>query len=142
MRRYLLDTNMMDHFLDRRRGVGERVKLAREQGAIIGTCLPVAGKRFFGAEFSGSREINRERLVRGLSRARCWPFERRAAEEYGRIAAELRRIGRPMQQIDIQIAAIARALGHCTLVSSDSDLKAIPGLPVENWAAKASGPGA
>lgn len=51
-------------------------------------------------------------------------------------------MGRPMQQIDIQIAAIALALGHCTVVPSDSDLKAIPGWPVENWAAEARGPGA
>jgi tRNA(fMet)-specific endonuclease VapC len=41
----------------------------------------------------------------------CWPFTRDAAEEYGKIATELKRIGRPMQQIDIMIGAIARSLG-------------------------------
>ena len=45
----------------------------------------------------------------------------------------LRRLGRPMQQIDIQIAAIALALGNCTVVSRDSDLTAIPDLSVEDW---------
>jgi tRNA(fMet)-specific endonuclease VapC len=40
-----------------------------------------------------------------------------------------------MQQIDIQVAAIALSLGNCTVVSSDSDLAAVPGLTVENWAA-------
>jgi hypothetical protein len=30
-----------------------------------------------------------------------------------------------MQQIDIQIAAIAFALGNCTVVSGDGDLKAV-----------------
>lgn len=44
------------------------------------------------------------------------------------------RIGRMMQQIDIQIAAVAFSLGNCTVVSSDSDLTAVPGLTVENWA--------
>jgi tRNA(fMet)-specific endonuclease VapC len=141
MTRYLLDTNMMSHFLNHRRGVPERAKEARGRGAIIGTCLPVVGELFYGAEFSATREANRQRLVRGLSRIRCWPFDRRAAEEYGRIAAELRRSGRPMQQIDIQIAAIAFALGHCTVVSGDSDLKAIPGLSVEDWVAEAAGHG-
>lgn len=38
-----------------------------------------------------------------------------------------------MQQVDIQIAAIARALGNCTVITSDGDFKAIPGLHVENW---------
>lgn len=53
-----------------------------------------------------------------------------AAEEFGRLAAELRRIGRPMQQI----AAIALTLGNCAVVTTDTDLSAIPGLRTENWA--------
>ncbi len=46
----------------------------------------------------------------------------------------MKRIGRPMQQIDIQIAAIALTMGNTVVVSSDSDLSAVPGLTVENWA--------
>jgi tRNA(fMet)-specific endonuclease VapC len=38
-----------------------------------------------------------------------------------------------MQQIDIMIAAIARSLGHCTVITDDTDLSAVPGLRVENW---------
>jgi len=57
-----------------------------------------------------------------------------AAERFGVIRAELKRIGRPMQVVDIQLAAVAFTLGDCTLVSSDTDLLAVPGLTVENWA--------
>jgi tRNA(fMet)-specific endonuclease VapC len=39
-----------------------------------------------------------------------------------------------MQSIDIMVAAIALSLGKCTVVSSDNDLSAVPGLSVENWA--------
>jgi tRNA(fMet)-specific endonuclease VapC len=90
---------------------------------------------FFGVEASRSRDINFARLVRALSGITCWPYTANSAKEYGRIAAELKRIGRPMQQIDIMIAAIACELGNCVVVSSDSDLSAIPGLRVENLAA-------
>ena len=38
-----------------------------------------------------------------------------------------------MQAVDIMIAAIALSLGDCTVVSTDSDLLAVPGLTVENW---------
>ena len=38
-----------------------------------------------------------------------------------------------MQVIDIMLAAIALSLGNCIVVSTDSDLLAIPGLSVENW---------
>jgi tRNA(fMet)-specific endonuclease VapC len=134
VKRYLLDTGIMGDFINHRRGVDGRVRKARRQGARIGTCLPVVGELFFGVEASAIRDENLKRLKRALSGVVCWPFDRPAAEEYGRLAAELRRIGRPMQQIDIQIAATALSLGDCTVVSADSDLAAVPGLSVENWA--------
>ena len=40
-----------------------------------------------------------------------------------------------MQQIDMQIGAIARTLPNCVVVSKDADLSAIPGIAIENWAA-------
>ena len=45
-----------------------------------------------------------------------------------------KRIGRSMQQVDIMIAAIVFSLGNCSVVTADSELAALPGLPVENWA--------
>ncbi|MFO0811259.1 MAG: type II toxin-antitoxin system VapC family toxin [Gemmataceae bacterium] len=135
MRRYLLDTNAVADFINHRRGVAERVHSLRgTAGVRIGSCMPVVGELFFGLELSETRYKNRPRLLSALNRLTCWPYDRSAAEEFGRLSAELRRIGRPMQQIDIQIAAIAITLGQCVVVSSDSDLAAIPGLAVENWA--------
>jgi tRNA(fMet)-specific endonuclease VapC len=95
--------------------------------------MPVVGELFAGIELSASREKNLARLIRSLNALFLWPFDRAAAEEYGRLFAALRRLGRPMQQIDIQIAAIALSLGNCTVVSKDTDLAAVPGLVVENW---------
>ena len=89
---------------------------------------------FAGVEGSQSRERNRQRLLLALSRVPGWPFDRAAAEEFGRIDAELHRLGRPMGKVDIQIAAIAQNMGNTTVVSADSDLAAVPGLIVENWA--------
>ena len=93
-----------------------------------------AGVIWSGIELSASRDRNVDRLKHALARLRIWPFEVKAGEIYGRLYAELRRMGRPMQVIDIQIAAIALCLGNCTVVSKDSDLSAVPGLNVENWA--------
>ena len=73
-------------------------------------------------------------LRHALARLRIWPFDIKAAEEYGRIFATLRRKGTMIQQVDIQIAAIALSLGNCTVVTTDSDLSVVPGLSVENWA--------
>jgi tRNA(fMet)-specific endonuclease VapC len=135
VKRYLLDTGILSDFINNRKGVVVKARSARQGGARLGTCMPVVGELFFGIEASATRDANLPRLKRALSAFICWPFDRPAAEEFGRLAAELKRIGRPMQQIDIQIAAVALSLGNCTVVSADSDLMVVPGLTVENWAA-------
>lgn len=134
MRRYLLDSNIMGDFVDRRRGIPDKVREVRQHGGRIGTCMPVVAELFYGMEFSATRDENIRRLRRALSGIICWPLDRAAAEEYGRIAAERRRSGRTMQAVDIMVAAIAFTLGNCTVVTTDSDLVAVPGLAVENWA--------
>ena len=141
MRRYLMDTGIAGDFINRRHGIFERARQEAARGNPVGIGIPVLAELAYGVEQSASRDRNMQRLMKALAAWRVWPFDDEAAFEYGRIAAELRRIGRPMQQIDIQIAAIAFALGNCTVVSGDSDLKAIPGLVVEDWAAEAAGPG-
>jgi tRNA(fMet)-specific endonuclease VapC len=134
MSRYLLDTGIAQDFINSRHGVRERVDDKRHQGHRIGICVPVLGELWAGIEGSSSRDRNEIKLRRALSRLVVWPYSSEAAAAFGRIFAELRRIGRPMQQIDIQIAAIALSLGNCTVVSADSDLTAVPRLTVENWA--------
>lgn len=133
MRRFLLDTGSAGDYTFRRHGVLERGRQESLLGNKIGIAMPVLGELHYGIEFSATRERNRIKLRQALSTLTIWPFTEQAAEEYGRLAAELRRIGRPMQQIDIMIAAIARTLGDCVVVSKDSDLVAVPGLKVENW---------
>lgn len=134
MRRYLLDTKPAQDFNHNRNGVRQRADAERRRGNRIGICTPVLGELWAGIQGSESREQNLKRLGHGLSHLILWPYDEAAAVEYGRIFTELKRIGRPMQQVDIQIAAIAFALGSCTVVSADSDLAAVPGLAVENWA--------
>src|SRR5438046_1119099 len=84
MRRCLLDTGIMGDFIDRRRGVAEKAREVRQRGIRIGTCMPVVAELFYGVEFSSTREENFRRCRRALSRIVCWPFDRAAAEEYGR----------------------------------------------------------
>jgi tRNA(fMet)-specific endonuclease VapC len=134
MRRYLLDTGPAGDYVLRRNDVFERGQEEVKRGNRIGICVPVLGELYYGIEASASREKNAQRLRGALPTLAIWPFNETAAKEFGRLAAELKRIGRPMQQIDIQVAAVAISLGNCIVVSSDSDLAAVPGLTVENWA--------
>ncbi len=134
MRRYLLDTGSAADAIFRRLRTHDRVKEARTAGHRIGIGLPVLGELYAGVEYSKTRDHNLEILRRNLRLFMIWPLTPLAAKTYGRVYAELRRKGRIIQQVDLQIAAIALCLGNCTVVSKDSDLPAVPGLSVENWA--------
>ena len=90
-------------------------------------------RQIASGEDSQSPEHNLKMLQRHRPHFVVWPFEEQAAKEFGRVAAELIRRGRKMQQIDMQIAAIALSLGDCVVVSKDADLRAVPGLEVEDW---------
>ncbi|MBY0513105.1 MAG: type II toxin-antitoxin system VapC family toxin [Gemmataceae bacterium] len=135
MRRYLLDTNSASDLINDRRGVRERVRAARVAGGRIGTGIPAVAELYYGVEYSSTRDANLRDLRRGLEELVIWPFDLAAAELYGRLFADLRRRGRLMQPVDIMLAAIALTLGNTTVVSADSDLAAVPGSAVENWAA-------
>lgn len=95
--------------------------------------MPVLGELMGGVELSATRDRNLRRLEHELHDFVFWPFDDAAAREFGRIYAFLRRIGRPIQQVDMQTAAIALTVGNCTLVTADSDFAAIPGLAIEKW---------
>lgn len=135
MKKFLLDTGIAQDLISDRRGVRLRAKTERRKGNRVGICTPVLGELWSGVECSATRDKNLKLLRQGLKRLTVWPFENPAAAEFGRVFAELRKIGRSIQQIDMQIAAIALTMGNCVVVSSDSDLSAVPGLRVENWAA-------
>ena len=134
MRRYLVDTRALGDLIKRREGVHERARAARLEGARIGSCIPVLGELFSGIEFSRTRDENHARLIRSIAGRSFWSYTREAAEESARLAAQLRRTGRTMQQVDMQVAAIARTRSQCIVVSEDTDLLAVPSLSVVNWA--------
>ncbi|MCE9565436.1 MAG: type II toxin-antitoxin system VapC family toxin [Planctomycetes bacterium] len=133
MTRFLLDSGILSDLINRRRGIRERCQTEVAKGHKIGTCVPVLAEMAYGVEYGQNRDRNMQSLLSVLPTIKLWPFERDAAFQYGFLAAELRRIGRPMQVIDVMIAAVALTLGDCTVVSKDSDLAAVPGLTVENW---------
>ena len=135
MTRFLLDTNMAGHYINRRQGVFDRARLEVANGNPIGIGVPVLAELVAGIEHSSSREHNMQRLKTAMTSLRLWPFDSSAAFEYGRIYAELARLGRTIGVVDTMIAAIAMTLGNCTVVSSDSDLRAVPGLNLEDWRA-------
>ncbi len=135
MRKYLLDSGIASDFINRRHGVPERFREEVSRGHRIGIGTPVLGELVYGIEYGQNRDRNMQALRLALPALTLWGFDNDSAFEYGRLSAKLRRIGRPMQSVDMMIAAIALSLGNCTVVTVDSDLASVPGLTVENWVA-------
>jgi tRNA(fMet)-specific endonuclease VapC len=61
--------------------------------------------------------------------------DRLAADGYGRIAAALRRQGRPIGCMDTKIAAHALAEGLILVTNNTDDFRHVEGLALENWTA-------
>lgn len=133
LKRYLLDTGAAADYVFRRRRVFQKTRDTVALGHRIGICVPVLGELWSGVYSSATRDRNEKRLLQQLSDFVVWPYTEEAAREFGRLFSELKRSGRPMPQIDIQIAAIALTLGNCVVVTKDSDFAAIPGLDHEDW---------
>ena len=133
MTRFLLDTNSAGHYINRRHGVYERARIEVAKGNPIGIGVPVLAELVAGIEHSSSRDRNMTSLKASMPSLKLWPMDRAAAFEYGRIYAELARLGRPIGIVDMMIASIALTLGNCTVVSTDGDFQAVPGLKVEDW---------
>jgi tRNA(fMet)-specific endonuclease VapC len=134
MRRFILDTGIAGLYLDRKRGVYERAKAETDRGNRVGIVGPVLAELAYRAEGSPQRERNLLNLRQAIQVWKLWLMDSAAAFEYGRLAFELRSIGRAMGQNDITIAAIAMTIGDATVVTMDNDLMSVPGLNTENWA--------
>lgn len=137
----ILDTNVVSEFMRRHPEPAVVAWLnARPPHDLFVTAVTEAEVRTGIAFLPAGRR--RRHLVRAADRAfnelfedRVLPFEREAARAYASIAAERRRAGRPISQIDCQIAAIARSM-HASVATRnvrDFDGAGIPVLdPWEN----------
>jgi tRNA(fMet)-specific endonuclease VapC len=126
MTRFVLDTGIAGLYLDRKRGVFDRAEAEVARGNRVGIAGPVLAELAFRAEGSPKRERNLERFRQALAVWKLWLPDTETAFEYGRIAFELKKLGRPNGQNDIWIAAIALTLGNAKVVTTDSDLSAVP----------------
>ncbi|MSU80614.1 MAG: type II toxin-antitoxin system VapC family toxin [Gemmataceae bacterium] len=133
MKRYLFDTNIASDYVNRRHDVFQKARAEFRKGNVIGIATPVLAGLIAGIEKSRSRDRNMASLRAVLGHWKFWAFDVSSAHEYGRISANLLRIGRPIGIIDTMVAAVAFTLANCTVVSTDSDMLSVAGLSVENW---------
>ncbi len=131
MPRYLLDTNIISHFVIQPEGRVAQA-IARIGAPQVCTSIIVAAELRYGAVKKGSARLT-ARIESALAALDVLPFQAPADAVYGRLRADLERRGRPIGANDLLIAAHALALG-CTLVTDNvKEFARIKGLAIENW---------
>ena len=129
---YLLDTNIIsDLMYDPRQGrAAKRARLIAETDLV--TSAVVVGELQFGVERKGSEKL-RTRMQAIVNTIEVLPLTERCAEHYGKVRAELERLGTMIGPNDLWIAGHALA-EQCVLVTdNDGEFRRVAGLVVENW---------
>jgi len=130
---YLLDTDMCISLLNGHRRVKARV--AQVGIAALAVAIPTVGELYFGAYNSARIEANimRVRALLSSPGPQVLLIDERAAEQFGRFKALLRRAGRPIGDIDLFIAGVAVRHGLTVVTNNTEHFARIPDLSLENW---------
>lgn len=87
-----------------------------------------------GVEKSQSIEKNRVALALLLANIEIMDFDSLAAESYGRIRADLEKLGTPIGPLDMMIVGHARSLDYTIVTNNTKEFVRVQGLKLENWA--------
>jgi tRNA(fMet)-specific endonuclease VapC len=128
---YLLDTNVVSDLVRRPQGaVAERIREVGE--ANVCTSIIVAAELRYGAAKKGSPRLTAQ-LEAILAAMMVLPLEVPADDVYGRLRAQLERVGQPIGGNDLLIAAQAVALGHVLVTDNEGEFGRIEALTCQNW---------
>jgi tRNA(fMet)-specific endonuclease VapC len=91
------------------------------------------GELMHGVEKSQAVERNRAAVTLFLSSVSVLSFDDRAAEEYGKVRADLERKGTPIGPMDMLIAGHARSEGLTLVTNNTREFLRVENLAVEDW---------
>lgn len=130
--RYLLDTNTCSYIIKGNiPGVREHLRRVRV-GEVAVSTVSEAELRFGVLRLAEAQKLALA-VDAFLLRLEILAWDSGSARQYAQIRVALERVGQPMGNLDMMIAAQALAAG-ATLVSHDSVFQRVKGLKVVDWA--------
>jgi tRNA(fMet)-specific endonuclease VapC len=132
MTAYLLDTNHAAQVMAGPDALRELLVHRGQPDDRFFISITVLSELYFAAYASQHQVQNLQSVNRLLDHIPLLNFDLLAAEEYGRIRAELKTKGRPIPSTDVQIAAVAR-LHDLIVLSADRHFQYVDNLQVESW---------
>jgi len=130
---YLLDTDTLSATLRGNpdvRVVRRLATVAAEEQFMSAISL---GELVFGVR--RNRKDLMERFEQLTDALPVLPFDEKGAEIFGRLKAHLERLGTPLAEPDLRIAAIALAFDLTLVSGNQRHFERVPDLRLENWLA-------
>jgi tRNA(fMet)-specific endonuclease VapC len=127
---YMLDTNIVSHIIKGTPNV--RAKLVTIDMHEITISAITAGELWFGLAKKTAAQNLSKVVQEFLLRVEVLPWDAISAACYGKLRAEMQKHGKLLGNLDLLIAAHAKALG-LVLVTNNQAFSQIAGLKLEDW---------
>lgn len=131
---YLLDTDIISTLVRPRPSEKLIARLSETDGRALGISVMTLMELHLGERLASRPEPIRkfiEDFV--LPTVTVIDFDREQAQAAAGIQADLRRAGKPLDWLDIMIAACALKTGRVLVTGNLSHYQRIAGLKIENW---------
>ena len=134
MIRYMLDTDICSYIMrEKPLHVFERFD-ALEMSQFCISVITYA-EFMYGIAYSSNPEETAVVVDRFVEHVSVIPWDRPAAERYGKIRASLQAAGNIIGAMDMMIAAHALSCDMVLVTNNEKHFKRVQGLRVENWVA-------
>ena len=130
--KYMLDTNICIYVIKHKPESVIRKFLEQNPADICISSITYA-ELMHGVEKSQSKDKNRLALTLLLSPIQIIDFDSHAAEEYGKIKADLQSQGKIIGPMDLLIASHAKSKGLTIITNNTKEFKRVKQLEVEDW---------
>ena len=130
--RYMLDTDACIALI-KNRPVSIRSRLSLLAPEEVGISSIVAAELWFGVAISQKKKKNESALKDFLEVVTLldWPCE--ASPLYGKIRAQLQKLGTPIGAMDLLIASHALFIDTVLVTNNTREFERVPDLKIENW---------
>ena len=125
----ILDTNVVSELMRPQPSAAIPRSLSKYSANELYTTSITLAEILYGIEVlpAGKRKrdllAGSERLFRFVLESRILPFDESAAQRFSQIAADRRKRGRPIAELDAQIAAIAQVHGATLVTRNTADFE-------------------
>ena len=129
---YLLDTNHAAPLVTLSHPLRERILHELDEGNSFAICVPVLTETLFGISMLPRAAQNRTAWSRLTPLLPCYIPDETDAELAAELQISLRHRGWQLETVDALVSVVALRY-DLTLLTTDGDFQAIPGLRHENW---------